>query len=87
MICDYFVMRKKILLVEDLYQRRGFYEFSAGINWRAIGALAAGAGLAFIGLIVPALRVLYDYAWFVGFGASFIVYWGLMRSQREPENR
>jgi NCS1 family nucleobase:cation symporter-1 len=87
MICDYFVVRKKILLVEDLYQRHGFYEFSSGINWHAIGALAAGAGLAFIGLIAPSLRVLYDYAWFVGFAASFIVYWGLMRSQREPENR
>ena len=53
MICDYFVVRKKIILVEDLYQRHGFYEFSGGINWRAMAALAAGAGVAFIGLIVP----------------------------------
>ncbi len=53
MICDYFIVRKKILLVEDLYLRRGFYEFSRGINWRAMAALAAGAGLAFIGLVVP----------------------------------
>ncbi|HXP79728.1 MAG TPA: NCS1 family nucleobase:cation symporter-1 [Verrucomicrobiae bacterium] len=80
MICDYFVVRKKIILVEDLYQRRGFYEFSNGINWRAMAALAAGAGVAFVGLIVPALRVLYDYAWFVGFAASFIVYWAVMRA-------
>jgi len=79
LISDYFVIRKKILLVDDLYQRRGFYEFSSGINWRAMVALAAGAGLAFVGLVVPSLRVLYDYAWFVGFGASFIVYWALMR--------
>jgi NCS1 family nucleobase:cation symporter-1 len=79
LISDYFVVRKKILLVDDLYQRRGFYEFSSGINWRAMAALAAGSGLAFVGLVVPALRVLYDYAWFVGFGASFIVYWALMR--------
>ena len=79
MICDYFVVRKKIILVEDLYQRRGFYEFTSGINWRAMAALAAGAGVAFIGLIVPALRVLYDYAWFVGFAASFVVYWAVMR--------
>src|ERR1700688_902951 len=76
MICDYFIVRKKIILVEDLYLRRGFYEFSRGINWRA---LAAGAGLAFIGLVVPTLRVLYDYAWFVGFGMSFFAYWILMR--------
>ena len=78
MICDYFVVRKKIILVEDLYQRRGFYEFSSGINWRAMAALAAGAGVAFVGLVVPSLRGLYDYAWFVGFAASFFVYWGLM---------
>jgi NCS1 family nucleobase:cation symporter-1 len=85
MICDYFLVRKKIILVEDLYQRRGFYEFSGGINWRAMAALAAGAGVAFIGLIVPALRVLYDYAWFVGFAASFAVYWAAMRASREQE--
>ena len=84
MICDYFVVRKKILLVEDLYLRRGFYEFSGGINLCAMAALAAGAGLAFIGLVVPSLRVLYDYAWFVGFGMSFIVYWILMRAAMRP---
>jgi len=83
MICDYFVMRKKIILVEDLYQHRGFYEFSGGINWRAMAALAAGAGVAFIGLVVPVLRVLYDYAWFVGFAASFVVYWAVMRASSE----
>ncbi len=80
MICDYFIVRKKIILVEDLYLRQGFYEFSRGINWRAMAALAAGAGLAFIGLVVPSLRVLYDYAWFVGFGMSFFAYWILMRA-------
>jgi NCS1 family nucleobase:cation symporter-1 len=79
MICDYFVIRKKIILVEDLYQRGGFYEFAGGFNWRALAALAAGAGIAFVGLIFPPLRKLYDYAWFVGFAASFFAYWALMR--------
>jgi nucleobase:cation symporter-1, NCS1 family len=87
MICDYFIVRKKILLVEDLYLRRRFYEFSGGINWRAMSALAAGAGLAFIGLVVPSLRALYDYAWFVGFGTSFVVYWTLMRAPQGRELR
>jgi NCS1 family nucleobase:cation symporter-1 len=49
-------------------------------------ALATGAALAFVGLVVPALRVLYDYAWFVGFGASFIVYWALMRDQASAQS-
>jgi len=80
MICDYFVVRKKILLVEDLYQRHAFYEFTSGINWRAMASLAAGAGVAFVGLLVPSLRGLYDYAWFVGFAVSFTLYWAVMRS-------
>jgi NCS1 family nucleobase:cation symporter-1 len=86
MICDYFLVRKKILLVEDLYLRQGFYEFSRGFNWRAMAALVAGAGLAFIGLVVPSLRVLYDYAWFVGFGMSFVAYWILMRVPMDTPN-
>jgi NCS1 family nucleobase:cation symporter-1 len=83
MIADYFVVRKKIILVEDLYQRGGFYEFSRGFNWKAVGALAAGVVVALVGLVVPALRALYDYAWFVGFGVSFILYILSMR-QRPP---
>jgi NCS1 family nucleobase:cation symporter-1 len=87
MICDYYLVRKKVLLVEDLYQHHGFYEFSGGIHWRAMAALTAGAGLAFIGLLVPSWRVLYDYAWFVGFAMSFFVYWIIMRTPRDAEPR
>jgi NCS1 family nucleobase:cation symporter-1 len=80
MICDYFVVRKKILRVEDLYQRDGLYEYRRGFNWQAVIALVAGAGVAFIGLFVPQLRVLYNYAWFVGFAVSFVVYFAAMQT-------
>jgi nucleobase:cation symporter-1, NCS1 family len=78
LICDYFILRKRILIAEDLYQRNGAYEYSTGVNWRAIAALAIGCGVAFVGLIYAPLRVLYDYAWFVGFGVSFVAYSLLM---------
>ena len=39
----------------------------AAFNPRAIVALVAGVFVALIGLAVPPLRFLYDYAWFVGF--------------------
>lgn len=77
LICDYFVRRKRVLRAEDLYRRGGSYEFSGGVNWRAILALAAGCAVAFVGLVYAPVRVLYDYAWFVGFGVSFLVYWAL----------
>ncbi|HTZ75165.1 MAG TPA: NCS1 family nucleobase:cation symporter-1 [Candidatus Aquilonibacter sp.] len=78
LICDYFVRRKTILKPEDLYRRDGLYEFSRGINWRAIAALGLGCAVAFVGLVYKPLRALYDYAWFVGFGVSFAAYWLLM---------
>ena len=79
MIADYYVVRKKIILTEDLYDRHTFYEFSGGFNWKAIGALAAGIIVALAGLEVRALSILYHYAWFVGFGVSFVLYLALMR--------
>jgi NCS1 family nucleobase:cation symporter-1 len=42
-------------------------------------ALAAGIGVALIGLVVPLLRPLYDYAWFVGFGVSALTHLALSR--------
>jgi NCS1 family nucleobase:cation symporter-1 len=81
MICDYYLVRRRRLVVEDLYRRGGVYEFWRGFNPKAIGALAAGIALALIGLAVPAMRWLYDYAWFVGFIASGGLYFVLTREQ------
>jgi cytosine/uracil/thiamine/allantoin permease len=39
--------------------------------------------VAFVGLIYAPLRVLYDYAWFVGFGVSFVGY-SLLMTVRQP---
>ncbi|PYX29936.1 MAG: nitrate reductase, partial [Acidobacteria bacterium] len=79
MICDYFVIRRRVLLVDDLYLRGAAYEYSSGFNWFAVIALALGAGTALVGLVVPSVRVLYDYSWFVGFGVSFFSYFVLMK--------
>ncbi len=82
MICDYFVIRRRRLQVEDLYLRGGAYEYSRGVNWRGVIALALGASTALAGLAVPPLRVLYDYSWFVGFVVSFVAYYGMMSFPR-----
>lgn len=79
MITDYFLLRRTALRVDDLYRRGGAYEYASGVNWKAMGALAAGVAVALIGLLVPSLRWLYDYAWFVGFAVSGAVYYGSMR--------
>jgi NCS1 family nucleobase:cation symporter-1 len=79
MIADYFVLRHCNLNLDDLYRADGVYAYSRGINWRAVGALAAGIAVALTGLVLPPLRPLYDYAWFVGFFVAGLVYLALMR--------
>jgi NCS1 family nucleobase:cation symporter-1 len=54
------------------------------VNLRAVAALVIGIGVALLGLVVPALRGLYDYAWFVGFGVSGTVYVALMQRAETP---
>jgi nucleobase:cation symporter-1, NCS1 family len=81
MICDYYVVRRRQLVVEDLYLRGGAYEYQHGFNPKALLALAAGVAIALIGLAVPAVRWLFDYAWFVGFFVSGGLYFLLMHKQ------
>jgi len=82
MIADYFVVRRMHLKVDDLYRRHGAYEYDGGVNWRAVVALVAGIAVALLGLVIPTLRFLYDYAWFAGFGVAAALYVSLM--QRTP---
>ena len=84
MIADYFLVRRSCLNVEDLYRRGGIYEYDNGINKRAVAALVIGAGVALVGLAVPPLKLLYDYAWFVGFAVAGGVYVMLMQRAGSP---
>jgi NCS1 family nucleobase:cation symporter-1 len=80
LIVDYWIVRRKQLILPDLYRPQGAYTYNGGWNWRAVVATLAGCTLAWIGLVVPALRPLYDYAWFVGFGTAAIVHGLLMKA-------
>jgi NCS1 family nucleobase:cation symporter-1 len=84
MIADYFLVRRARLAVDDLYRRGGIYEYDGGVNWRAVGALVAGIAVALLGLVIPPLRFLYDYAWFIGFGVAGAAYVALMQGAPEP---
>ena len=70
------MVRRGRLSLPDLYRRDGIY---GRMNWKAMVALVPGVAVALIGLVVPALRWLYDYSWFVGFGVAFVLYGLSMR--------
>jgi len=82
MVTDYFFIRETKLDLQALYHRGGVYRYASGFNFRAVIALVVGATAAYIGLVVPVLLPLYNYAWFVGFFLSGGLYFFLMQSQR-----
>jgi NCS1 family nucleobase:cation symporter-1 len=80
LIVDYWVVRRKHLALGDLYRTEGEYRYLGGWNLRAVAATLSGCALAWIGLVYPPLRPLYDYAWFVGFAVAAIAYLVLMKA-------
>ena len=94
LIADYFFIRKKELQLKELYNSKGIYSYSKGFNNAAIIALWVGIvpnvpGFLVTVKVVPKEAVaewiahLYNYAWFVGFAVSAIVYWLLMKNKKE----
>ena len=90
MIVDYYFIRKQTLILNDLYDTKGIYNFTNGFNRNAIYALLIGilpnipgfsTTIKVVDLTVfpEWISALYHYAWFVGFGISGIVYWMLMK--------
>ncbi|MDB5206446.1 MAG: family nucleobase:cation symporter [Flavisolibacter sp.] len=95
LIADYYFIRKQKLIAEDLYKVNGAYSFRNGFNPIAILALLVGILPNLPGFLLQVKVVsaeafpiwvsnLYNYAWFVGFFVSGIIYLALMNSVREP---
>ena len=89
MIVDYFIIRKKELLVDDLYRHDGIYQFNNGFNSKAIIAFIIGV-LPNVPGFLAAIHVVnndlfpewlihvYNYSWFVGFALAALAYRVLM---------
>jgi NCS1 family nucleobase:cation symporter-1 len=76
LVADYWIVRRRTLDLRALYLKDGNY---GGWNPAAVVATFGGCFLAWGGLVIPLLRPLYDYAWFVGFFAAGGLYALLMR--------
>ena len=88
MIVDYYVIRKKQLLVDDLYRHDGIYQYNSGFNRVAIISFVVGVLPSVPGFLAAIHIVqndsfpewlihLYNYSWFVGFAVAAIVYGAL----------
>jgi NCS1 family nucleobase:cation symporter-1 len=92
MIVDYFFIRNKNLVAQDLYSPVGEYSYSGGFNTKAITALLIGIAPNIPGFLLQVKLIsakafpvwisdLYHYAWFVGFFVSGVVYLLLMKKK------
>ncbi|OEJ54224.1 nitrate reductase [Streptomyces agglomeratus] len=91
LIADYWIIRRTVLELPDLYRAGGRYWYTAGWNWRAVAAFAVGGVLAVGGShsapgkgpfpadgVIAPLRPLADYGWAVGLASALVVYVALM---------
>lgn len=82
LIADYYFVRKKKLILAELYKEDGVYSYGkTGYNKAAMIALFVGVFLALIGYWIPQLNFLYSLSWFTGFIISFVLYYLLMKKQ------
>jgi nucleobase:cation symporter-1, NCS1 family len=77
LIVDYWILRKRELSLRDLYLPDGKYRYTNGWNMDAVWATLIGSAVAFMGAFVPAMRPIYDWSWFIGFGLAGGLYYAL----------
>lgn len=83
MITDYWIIKKQILDIHELYKDHGIYHYFHGFNWRAFAAWIIGFAPLMPGFahsINPAINVgkawqLYTFAWLYGLFCSMAVYY------------
>lgn len=71
MICDYYIIRKRRLNVQDLYKQDGQYRYHGGFNVCGIVAWILGTVAANVGS---------DYGYLFGLPTGFVVYLVLMKT-------
>lgn len=95
LIADYWIVRRTVLHLDELYDPSGRYWYAGGWNWRAVVAFTVGGLLAIGGSysapgagpfprdgLIPFLKPLADYGWAVGLASSLLLYVALMRTAR-----
>ena len=80
MLADFYIVRQRIYKLSAFYEKTSDYGYRNGWNGKALISLALGLFIAFIGLVVPAIQILYTYSWFLGISVGFVSYALLMRS-------
>ncbi|MGK0742124.1 NCS1 family nucleobase:cation symporter-1 [Leucobacter sp. Z1108] len=94
LVTEYWLIRKRHLNVEELYQDGGRYTYARGFNWRAITAMGVALLLAIGGAysdpstggpfpaagVIPVLKPLFDLNWAVAFLTGLLMHFILTKA-------
>jgi NCS1 family nucleobase:cation symporter-1 len=96
MIADYYVVRRRQLDLRGLYEPKGPYWYTMGFHIAGMVALVTGIAPCVPGFLATIgtksqgslWTEIYNYAWFISFGVSFLVYlaitWGCRNARGTP---
>ncbi|MEV6364694.1 NCS1 family nucleobase:cation symporter-1 [Nocardia asteroides] len=87
LICDYYLVRKQTVIVDDLFtmSEGGTYWYRQGYHPAAIAATVVGALVAVFPVLansLPGMHTTAQYSWFIGCGLGFVVYYLLTPAMR-----
>ncbi|MFD4460770.1 NCS1 family nucleobase:cation symporter-1 [Nocardia sp. NPDC058480] len=87
LICDYYLVRKQQVFVDDLFtmSEQGTYYYTKGYHPAAIIATAVAAVIAVFPVLansLPGMHTAAQYSWFIGCGIGFVVYYLLTGARR-----
>ncbi len=81
-IADYWLVRKRLIDLAQLYSPQGIYSYAGGINVRAVIALLIGWAIALLGLWFAPLNFLWKGGWLFSLLGGLLSYWVLMRQDK-----
>ncbi|WP_194828815.1 NCS1 family nucleobase:cation symporter-1 [Nocardia sp. XZ_19_231] len=87
LICDYYLVRKQKVIVDDLFtmSEAGAYYYTKGYHPAAVIATAVAAAVAVFPVLansLPGMHTAAQYSWFIGCGVGFVVYYLLTGARR-----
>ena len=86
MVCDYYLVRRRHLVVEELYRNDAGsrYHYSGGWNRTALLAFLVAAVFSVAAVWVPAMAALSGYAWLIGALLGAVLYRLLAPGAKDP---
>lgn len=83
LMVDFYLIKNQKVVVDELYtlSKEGRYWYRHGVNYAAIAAVLVAASIAIVCTVVPSLKEIANFSWFIGALGGAGCYWIFMTSK------